>query len=283
MMHMMGIIDLSVSFSRKKIIKCFSQSFTSGEIVTIIGPNGSGKSTVLRAATQLIRKDTGTVILDGKDIEHLRPKAIARQMAILMQSNDCPASFTVRQLVTFGRIPHQKWYEATDKDETEKVDWALSAAGLLHMQDRTVLSLSGGERQRVWIATALAQEPRILLLDEPTTYLDICHQLEIMNLIVRLNREHALSVVMVLHDLNQAAQFSHKIIAIKDGEVYACGKPEDIITETLLQEVYGVKAQVSHNEATQSVCVIPVALVDRADGHEQDRHVQQREDRRHAV
>lgn len=259
---MMNIQNLAVSFEKKQIIRCFSQRFDNGEIVSIIGPNGSGKSTVLKAVSKLIKKDRGSVYLQSKDMAAMSTKAIARQLAILMQSNDCPSSFTVKQLVSFGRIPHQKWYEATDANQSEVVDWAMAAAGVMHLATRTVMSLSGGERQKVWIATALAQEPKILFLDEPTTFLDICHQLEVMNLVVDLNREHGLSVVMVLHDLNQAAQFSHKIIAIKSGEVYACGKPEEVITERMLCDVYGVHAEIHYQKATQSLCVVPVSLTE---------------------
>lgn len=263
---MMTIKELSVSFGHKPVVKSFSECFGKGEIVTIIGPNGSGKSTILKAAAKLIRKEQGTVYLSGRDMAELSPKQVARQLAVLMQTNDCPASFTVRQLVAYGRMPHQRWYEASDPNQTEVVNWAIRAAGIGELEHRTVMSLSGGERQRAWIAMALAQEPSILFLDEPTTYLDICHQLEIMNLVQRLNHEHGLSVVMVLHDLNQAAQFSHKIIAIKDGGIYACGAPREVLTPRLFQEIYGVEAELSYNEATKRLTIVPVALVSKAPG-----------------
>lgn len=262
---MMAIRNLSVAFDKKQIVCGFSECFGQGEIVTIIGPNGSGKSTILKAAAKLVRKEGGTVYLSGRDMAAMPPKQVARQLAILMQSNDCPASFTVRQLVEYGRIPHQKWYEVSDQHQTRAVNWAIEAADIAHLQSRTVMSLSGGERQRVWIATALAQEPKILFLDEPTTYLDICHQLEVMNLVMRLNREHGLSVVMVLHDLNQAAQFSHKIIAIRDGAVYACGKPQDVLTPQLFREVYGVEAELTISPMTGRMNIQPVALVNAMD------------------
>lgn len=262
---MMTIQNLSVAFDKKQIVRSFSECFHQGEIVTIIGPNGSGKSTILKAAAKLIRKQSGTVYLSGRDMAAMPAKQVARQLAILMQSNDCPTSFTVRQLVEYGRIPHQKWYEVSHGNHTRAVDRAINAAGISHLQSRTVMSLSGGERQRVWIATALAQEPKILFLDEPTTYLDISHQLEVMSLVTQLNREHGLSVVMVLHDLNQAAQFSHKIIAIKEGEVYACGRPQDVLTPKLFREVYGVEAELSISPITGRMNIQPIALVGAMD------------------
>ena len=257
---MMNISNLKVSFDKNLIIKNFSNDFEKSQVVTIIGPNGSGKSTVLRAIAKLIKKDSGKVIFEGTDINKISSRQLAQKLAILMQSNTAPTSFTVKQLVAYGRIPHQKWFETKDKDHDEVVEWALKEAAVKHMEDRIVSSLSGGERQKVWIATALAQKPEVLFLDEPTTYLDICHQLEIMQLVKKLNQEHKISVVMVLHDLNQAIQFSDKIIVLKKGEIVGCGVPNDVITEALLEDVYNIKAHVEYNHYTKSVCIVPICL-----------------------
>lgn len=215
-----------------------------GEITTIIGPNGSGKSTVLKALTRLLPYTRGAVYLDGRELHTLEPKTLARRMGVLPQRHSAPPDFKVRDLVGFGRVPYQKWYEQNKRQDEEIIDWALKATGTWSLRDKFINECSGGESQRVWIATVLAQQPEILFLDEPTTYLDIAHQQETMRLVKKLNRESSIGVVMVLHDLSQALELSDRIIVNKDGRKYSEGAPEDVITPQMLREVYNVDCDI---------------------------------------
>lgn len=237
-----------------------------GEIVTLVGPNGSGKSTILRSLARLMRPQDGAVYLDGKAIHRLSTREVARQLAILPQEPIAPDDLTVRDLVARGRFARQAWWRATGRHDSEVVDWALDVTGLRNFEERLLTTLSGGERQRAWVALALAQEPRILLLDEPTTFLDISHQLEIMDLLTALNAENALSIVMVLHDLNQAARFSHRLIVLRKGEIYTSGPPADVLTEDMLCEVFQVAGVVGHDPHTDTPVFTPLQSV-RRNGH----------------
>lgn len=215
-----------------------------GQITTIIGPNGSGKSTVLKALTRLLKYTKGAVYLNGEDLKQINAKNLARYIGVLPQRHSAPPDFRVRDLVGYGRVPYQKWYEK-NKDEDEKiVEWALKATGTWELRDKSINGCSGGEAQRVWIATVLAQQPEILFLDEPTTYLDIAHQQETMRLVKKLNREAGIGVVMVLHDLSQALEVSDKIIVIKNGRKYSEGAPSEVITSRMLREVYNVDCDI---------------------------------------
>lgn len=215
-----------------------------GQITTIIGPNGSGKSTVLKALTRLLKYTKGAVYLNDEDLKQINAKNLARYIGVLPQRHSAPPDFRVRDLVGYGRVPYQKWYEK-NKDEDEKiVEWALKATGTWELRDKSINGCSGGEAQRVWIATVLAQQPEILFLDEPTTYLDIAHQQETMRLIKKLNREAGIGVVMVLHDLSQALEVSDKIIVIKNGRKYSEGAPSEVITSRMLREVYNVDCDI---------------------------------------
>lgn len=214
------------------------------EIISIIGPNGSGKSTLLKALSRLLLPLSGTVLLDGKDIHRLPPREVARIMAILPQSVHAPGDMTVCDLVAYGRMPYKKMFEQLADADGESMAAALSATGMQELQHRRLDSLSGGERQRAWLAMALAQQPRLLLLDEPTTYLDIHHQLELMMLIRKLHQSMQLTVVMVLHDLNHAARFSQRIIAVKEGSIFADGPVKEVFTVENLRSLYGVETTV---------------------------------------
>ena len=261
---MIEVSGLTVSYERNTVVRDFSSIFEKGKITTIIGPNGSGKSTVLKAVSRVIKKDKGDVIFCDTNINNIPRKALAKRLAFLMQTNITPYNFSVKQLVSYGRIPHQKWYELKDEKHDEVVDWAMEQCNLKHMEDRLVVSLSGGERQKVWIAVAIAQKPEVLLLDEPTTYLDICHQLEIMQLVKQLNVQHNITVVMVLHDLNQAAQFSDNVLVIKDGDIVDYGAPKEVITKELLEDVYSIEAEIGFNENINSIYVTPISIKNRA-------------------
>jgi iron complex transport system ATP-binding protein len=237
-----------------------------GEIVTLVGPNGSGKSTILRALARLMAPHDGAVYLDGRAIHRMSTRRVAQQLAILPQSPTAPEDLTVRDLVSRGRFARQAWWRASSPHDRDVVNWALDATGLAEISDRRLTTLSGGERQRAWVALALAQEPRTLLLDEPTTFLDISHQLEVMALLQKLNAETELSIVMVLHDLNQAARFSHRLIVLREGEVYSTGTPQDVITEAMLREVFQVEGVVGCDPHTNTPIFTPLQSVRSANG-----------------
>lgn len=215
-----------------------------GEITTIIGPNGSGKSTVLKALTRLLKYRSGTVYLNQKNLLQFDSKELARCVGVLPQKHSAPPDFKVKDLVGYGRMPYQTWYKKNSREDEEIIEWAMKATGVYEMRDKSIQECSGGESQRVWIATVLAQQPEIMFLDEPTTYLDISHQLETMRLVKKLNRESGIGVVMVLHDLSQALEISDRIVVIKNGKKYSEGKPEEVITKKMMWEVYHVECEI---------------------------------------
>jgi iron complex transport system ATP-binding protein len=238
-----------------------------GEIVTLVGPNGSGKSTILRTLARLMRPQDGAVYLDGTAIHRMSTRKVAQQLAILPQNPVAPEDLTVRDLVARGRFARQAWWRASTQRDREVITWALGATGLLDFGERRLTTLSGGERQRAWIALALAQEPRILLLDEPTTFLDISHQLDVMGLLQTLNAETELSIVMVLHDLNQAARFSHRLIAVREGKVYATGSPDEVMTGEMLRAVFQVEGIVGRDPHTRTPTFTPLQSVRHRNGN----------------
>lgn len=242
MANILEVRDLHVSIADKHIVKGLSFDIPDKKISTIIGPNGCGKSTTLKAISR-IWKYQGQVLFKGEDILKLSHRDFAKSLAILTQSPQAPADLTVRDLVEMGRFPYKSFLGRGTKEDVEFVDWAVEQTNMKSLEHRLLHTLSGGERQRAWIAMALAQNPQILFLDEPTTYLDICHQLEIMQLLQRLNQELGLTVVMVLHDLNHALQYSQHVIVMKAGEIVCTGKPEFVINKELLRTVYGVEAE----------------------------------------
>ena len=202
---MINIQDFTIGYNNKVIVKNFNLQVDKGDMLTIIGPNGSGKSTVLKAIGRLLKPMEGIIHLDGKLLWDMSNKDIAKEMACLSQHNSAPKDMTIRRIVGFGRNPHKAWFESLNKEDEEIIDWALENTTLKHMENKKITSVSGGERQRAWLAMALAQKPKVLLLDEPTTYLDINNQIEILELVRQLNENLKLTVVMVLHDLNRAA------------------------------------------------------------------------------
>jgi len=248
--------NLELAFDGKIVLKKLTIPVEKGQIISILGPNGSGKSTLLKALSRNLKPDKGSVFLDDRNLAQLSAKVIARKMAVLPQSPEAPKDLTVRDLVEYGRYPHQSWWQGKSQEDDQCVDWALVQTGLLDMSSRIVSTLSGGERQRVWIAMALAQKPEILLLDEPTTYLDISHQLEIMELLAEFNQEHNITVVMVLHDINHAAKYSDCVVILHQGEVCAIGKPEDVITSHTLRTVFGVESEIMMDNGGRPVVMI---------------------------
>ncbi len=253
---------VSLAYGRGvEVVRDLVLSVGQGEIVSLVGPNGSGKSTILRTLARLMRPSEGAVYLDGKAIHTLSTRKVAQMLAILPQNPSAPDDLTVRDLVARGRFARQAWWRITNRRDSEVIDWALDVTGMSEFQDRLLTTLSGGERQRAWIALALAQEPKILLLDEPTTFLDISHQLEVMTLLHELNAQNTLGILMVLHDLNQAARFSHRLIALRDGEVVAAGAPAEVLTEAILADVFRVEGVVTHDPHTHAPVFTPLYSV----------------------
>lgn len=233
--------NICVSINDKEIVHNLSLEIPEGKVTAIIGPNGCGKSTTLKALSRILPYK-GSVTFKGNEMSALSQREFAKSLAILTQSPQAPSDLTVNDLVEMGRFPHRGFLGRGGKDDKEHVEWALAQTGVTAMRNRLLNTLSGGERQRAWIAMALAQRPEVLLLDEPTTYLDICHQLEIMQLIVRLNQELGLTVVMVVHDLNHAIMYADHVVVVKAGKLVTSGAPREIITADLLAEVFRVKA-----------------------------------------
>jgi iron complex transport system ATP-binding protein len=245
---LLAAVDVTVRYADRAAVQAASVQIPPGQVVAIIGPNGSGKSTLLKALARLLRPETGAVLLDGREISAIPSVAVARRLALLPQAPVAPGDLTVRELVSFGRAPHVGTFQRLRVHDQAAIDRALRLTELTGWADRRLTALSGGERQRVWIALALAQEPAILLLDEPTTYLDIAYQLDLMELLTHLNRQEGLTVVMVLHDLNQAARFADQIIAMKNGRILAQGAPSDVIQPELLRDCFGVEALVMQDQ-----------------------------------
>ncbi|MBQ3541418.1 MAG: ABC transporter ATP-binding protein [Phascolarctobacterium sp.] len=233
--------NICVSINDKEIVHNLSLEIPEGKVTAIIGPNGCGKSTTLKALSRILPYK-GSVTFKGSEMSALSQREFAKSLAILTQSPQAPSDLTVNDLVEMGRFPHRGFLGRGGKDDKEHVEWALAQTGVTAMRNRLLNTLSGGERQRAWIAMALAQRPEVLLLDEPTTYLDICHQLEIMQLIGRLNQELGLTVVMVVHDLNHAIMYADHVVVVKAGKLVTSGAPREIITAELLAEVFKVKA-----------------------------------------
>jgi iron complex transport system ATP-binding protein len=227
-----------------------------GRITSIIGPNGCGKSTLLKTLSRLLPLQEGRILVNGQDISTISSKKIACEMAILPQSPVAPAGLTVQELVAYGRYPHQKGFGRQSKEDKEKIAWALESTNLTGLAKRPVDALSGGQRQRVWIAMSLAQDTEMILLDEPTTYLDLVHQLEVMQLLKHLNTVSGRTIVLVIHEINIAARFSDHIIAMKNGRIIAKGTPEEVIARDTLKDVFSIDAIV----ATEPIDNAPVCL-----------------------
>jgi iron complex transport system ATP-binding protein len=248
--------ELSIGYGERLIVKNLSIEIPDKKITTIIGPNGCGKSTLLKAITRIISHQFGNILLDGNDISKVNTKLLAKQMAILPQTPESASGLTVGELVSYGRFPYQKGFGRLTKKDYEVIDWALEVTGTIDFKFRPVDALSGGQRQRVWIAMALAQETEIIFLDEPTTYLDMAHQLEVLELLQKLNLEQERTIVMVLHDLNQAARFADHIIALKDGEIVKAGNCEEVISHKVLKKVFNIDAVIGHDPRTgKPMCV----------------------------
>ncbi|KMY52088.1 ABC transporter ATP-binding protein [Peribacillus loiseleuriae] len=248
--------DLNIGYGERLIVKNLNIEIPDKKITTIIGSNGCGKSTLLKAITRIISHQSGAVVLDGENISKESTKILAKKMAILPQTPESASGLTVGELVSYGRFPYQKGFGRLSKKDYEVIDWALEVTGTKDFKFRPVDALSGGQRQRVWIAMALAQETEMIFLDEPTTYLDMAHQLEVLELLQKLNIEQERTIVMVLHDLNQAARFADYIIALKDGEIVKAGNCEEVINHNVLKKVFHIDAEIGRDPRTNKpMCV----------------------------
>lgn len=249
---------LTLGYDGNRIVEDVTLEVKKGDLITIVGVNGCGKSTLLKALSRSLKPEKGIVYLDGESIFKKDTKAIARKMAILPQGPKIPEDFTVKDLVSYGRHPYLGWRNQMKQKDFEMIHWAIKAAHIEHLEHRLVSTLSGGERQRAWLALALAQQPQILLLDEPTTFLDIGCQFEVLELVRNLNEQMGITVLMVLHDLNQAARYSKKMVVLKSGKIFKVGKPDEIVTQPILQEVFNVKAKVFIDEDNHCPYFIPM-------------------------
>lgn len=260
--------SLHIGYGEQLIVKNLSIEIPDHKITTIIGSNGCGKSTLLKAITRIISHQSGDVILDGKCISSENTKILAQKMAILPQSPESASGLTVGELVSYGRFPYQKGFGRLSKKDMEVIDWALQVTGTSDFKYRPVDALSGGQRQRVWIAMALAQETEIIFLDEPTTYLDMAHQLEVLELLQKLNMEQGRTIVMVLHDLNQAARFADYMIALKDGQIVKAGNCEEVMTPQVLKDVFHINALIGKDPRTNKPMCITYDLLKGEENHE---------------
>lgn len=244
-----SVDDLFFAYGKHEVLKGLSFDLHVGKITTLIGANGCGKSTLFNLMTKSLKPDSGKILLGGKNLADIRLKEFAKQVAIVHQYNTAPADLSVEKLISYGRTPYHTLGLSPDaKEDEEKVGWAMEITHTLKHKDKPVVELSGGQKQRVWIAMALAQNTKILFLDEPTTYLDIRYQLQILKLIRKLNQEFGITIVMVLHDINQSLYYSDEIIAMKDGKIIAQGQPEEVITTELVREVYDVDLQIQKTD-----------------------------------
>ncbi|MFI1257088.1 ABC transporter ATP-binding protein [Streptomyces netropsis] len=248
---------LTLAYEDRTVVDALDLDVPDGQVTVVVGPNACGKSTLLRALGRLLKPKGGAVLLDGEELARIPTRRIARSLGLLPQTPVAPEAITVADLVARGRQPHQRWWQQWSEEDERAVTDAMARTDVSALAERAVDELSGGQRQRVWIAMALAQETDLLLLDEPTTYLDIAHQVEVLDLVRQLNHERGRTVVAVLHDLNQAARYADHLVAMKAGRVIARGHPSEIVTTELVREVFGLDSVVVPDPVTGSPLVIP--------------------------
>jgi ABC-type cobalamin/Fe3+-siderophores transport system ATPase subunit len=250
--------NLALHYDEVVVATDLSIEVPDGQVSVLIGPNGSGKSTLLRALARLLKPKGGAVVLDGREIHEYSTKEVARRLAILPQTLISPESITVEELVAYGRFPQRRTIGGMRDEDREAIDWALTVTGMRDLRDRPVDQLSGGQRQRAWIALVLAQGTDLILLDEPTTFLDIAYQLEVLELLRHLNEAEGKTIVMVLHDINMAAEYAHHLFAMKSGQIVAQGAPKEIICRELVREVFGIDSHILVHPDTDNPLCVPI-------------------------
>jgi len=256
-MEAISVKNLSVAYEDNLIIDDMNLSIPKGKISIIIGANGCGKSTLLKTIARVIKPKNGDIFINGKDIKIQKEKYIATQVAFLPQGPVCPSGITVKELVAFGRFPHQKLIGGLKAHDKEIIDWAIEETGLTDFADREIENLSGGQRQRAWIALSLAQDTDIILLDEPTNHLDIKYQLEILNILRNLNEKENRTIAMVIHDINHALKYADNIVAIKNGNILAQGPKDEIINEKLIKDVFDVECTLINSPIDNCKLCVP--------------------------
>lgn len=255
--------QLSIGYAESIIVKDLNLTIPTGKITALVGANGSGKSTILKAMARLMKPAGGSVLLDGKSIHSQSTKEVARQLAILPQNPTAPDGLTVSELVAYGRYPHQKGFGSLTDEDRRIVSSAIELTGMTAFRDRPIERLSGGQRQRAWIAMALAQQTDMLFLDEPTTFLDMAHQLEVLQLLQMLNEREGRTMIMVVHDLNHASRYAQHMVAIKSGTVISEGSPVEVMTPEVLREVFGIEADIVEDPRTGLPLCLPHSLAER--------------------
>ncbi|WP_128659052.1 ABC transporter ATP-binding protein [Paenibacillus sp. 598K] len=251
---------LNIAYEKRMIVEDLNIAIPQGKVTALVGSNGSGKSTILKTLARIMAPASGSVLLDGKSIHKQSTKEVAKQLAILPQNPTAPDGLTVSELVSYGRFPYQKGFGSMSVEDRRVVAWALEATNMAEFADRPVDQLSGGQRQRAWIAMTLTQGTDIIFLDEPTTFLDMAHQLEVLQLLQTLNEREGRTIVMVVHDLNHASRFAQHMIAIKKGRVAGEGSPVEVMTPHILREVFGIEADVVPDPRTGVPLCLPFAL-----------------------
>ncbi|AHG02680.1 ferrichrome ABC transporter ATP-binding protein [Halobacterium sp. DL1] len=250
---------IELGYGDGTVVDCEDLVVPSGEVTALVGPNGSGKSTLLKGLSAELDPSAGTVLLNGRAVQERSPKELARELGLLDQENDAPGGLTVADLVTHGRYPHRGFLDPITETDREAIERAIDLAGVDHLRETPISQLSGGQKQLAFVAMTLAQDTDVLLLDEPTTYLDLHHQLRVMEVVRTLNEERDVTVCVVLHDLQQAARFADYLVALHDGAVYDWGPPEDVVTEQLLADVFDVDAVVSYDDEPR---IVPRKAID---------------------
>ncbi|ANF94593.1 ABC transporter ATP-binding protein [Paenibacillus bovis] len=251
---------LDIAYEDRLIVEDLNIQIPQGRITALVGANGSGKSTILKTMARIMQPKAGAVLLDGKSIHKQSTREVAKQLAILPQTPTAPEGLTVTELVSYGRFPYQKGFGSMKAEDKEKIAWAIEATGMMDFHDRPIDQLSGGQRQRAWIAMSLAQDTEILFLDEPTTYLDMAHQLEVLQLLEKLNATSGRSIIMVVHDLNHASRYAHHMIAIKKGKAIAEGTPVEVMNCDVLRDVFGIEADIVVDPRSGVPLCLPYAL-----------------------
>ena len=248
--------DLNISYGNLDIVKDLNLEIPKGKITTIVGANGCGKSTILKTLARIIKPKSGLIYINNKELNSQDSKELAKAMAVLPQSPQAPNGLTVEELISYGRFPHQKGFGKLKDEDKDIINWALEKTRILEFRDRPIEALSGGQRQRAWIAMALAQETDILLLDEPTTYLDLAHQLEVFKLLEELNKKEGRTIVMVIHELNNAARFADHMIGVKKGKIVCQGTAHEVMTKENLREIFNIDAEiVNEPKSGKPVCI----------------------------